>query len=82
MVEMVVIKTGRVPKLAVVLWGVEFGKLFYTLKLEDYKKNLNYTSVILELYLQGSRSLPCEPVSLRRFFVLEGFLYLVPGREK
>jgi hypothetical protein len=26
MVEMVIMKTGRVPKLAVVLWGVEFGK--------------------------------------------------------
>lgn len=51
MVEMVVIKTGRVPKLAVVLWGVEFGKLLYALELEDYKKNLNYASVIPEVFL-------------------------------
>ena len=38
MVEMVVMKTGRVPKLAVVLWGAEFGKTVSTLEFEDYKK--------------------------------------------
>jgi hypothetical protein len=50
---MVVIKTGSVPKLAVVLWGVAFGKLFYALKLEDYKKNLTKTSTIPEVLLRA-----------------------------